>query len=406
MSNFYNPAISGSPVSSLWMTDVEKALGDGYPYLPYTYGIFKRSGVYYARNGEDGTIDSSNADFYTVYSDVIGALGSYEGTIHVGPGDFTTDTTIDDLPEGVHLRGASSWSTSIRVTTDIDIIQVVNNMTQISNIKLLCSYNGYTKSALLLDPAVALRGCVFKDMYISRSGGYGYDSATAIKVHSQTAGIERNTFRDIRINDGWEYGINVYAENAGMYCNGLLFDGILMDNIETGVKVSNDTVAATNKNSFNNIMIQCHATDTVNGVNMDDGNANVFRNVKIWDIAGGNDDILIGANSNDTYILGGSVDQNINDGGTNTHIRDVYGFVTENSGTATITNPATTEVVAHGLDVTPTVDDFTITLAENPTNAITALWVDTIGAANFTVNVEPAPGASNLDFGWHVRSKH
>lgn len=77
-------------------------------------------------------------------------------------------------------------------------------------------------------------------------------------------------------------------------------------------------------------------------------------------------------------------------------------FTTENSGTDTITNPATSQVVAHGLDVTPTVDDFTITLAENPTNALTAVWVDTIGAANFTVNCEPAPGASNLDFGWRV----
>lgn len=87
---------------------------------------------------------------------------------------------------------------------------------------------------------------------------------------------------------------------------------------------------------------------------------------------------------------------------TNLKIRDNEGFVTENSGTGTIGAAATSETVAHGLDVTPTVDDFTITLAENPTNAITALWIDTIGAANFNVNVEPAPGASELDFGWRV----
>lgn len=83
-------------------------------------------------------------------------------------------------------------------------------------------------------------------------------------------------------------------------------------------------------------------------------------------------------------------------------VRNNQYYITENSGTDTITNPATFQTVAHGLDVTPTVDDFTITLAENPTNAITALWVDTIGAANFNLNVEPAPGASDLDFGWKV----
>lgn len=74
----------------------------------------------------------------------------------------------------------------------------------------------------------------------------------------------------------------------------------------------------------------------------------------------------------------------------------------KNSGTATITNPATAETITHGLAVTPTVDQIYITLAENPTNALTAVWVDTITATQFNVNCEPAPGASNLDFGWRV----
>jgi len=82
--------------------------------------------------------------------------------------------------------------------------------------------------------------------------------------------------------------------------------------------------------------------------------------------------------------------------------RNNEGFITENSGSATITNPATSEVVAHGLDVTPSAEHFTIIGKENPTNDVGTIWVDTIGAANFTVNVEAAPGASNWDFGWKV----
>jgi hypothetical protein len=31
--------------------------------------------------------------------------------------------------------------------------------------------------------------------------------------------------------------------------------------------------------------------------------------------------------------------------------------------------------------------------------------VTTIGATQFTVNVENAPGTSNLDFGWNVRKQ-
>jgi hypothetical protein len=83
-------------------------------------------------------------------------------------------------------------------------------------------------------------------------------------------------------------------------------------------------------------------------------------------------------------------------------VRNNQGFVTENSGTGSIASGTTSDVIAHGLDVTPTVDDIVITLAENPTNTPGAIWVDTLGVTNFTVNCENDPGASNLDFGWRA----
>lgn len=79
------------------------------------------------------------------------------------------------------------------------------------------------------------------------------------------------------------------------------------------------------------------------------------------------------------------------------------GYVTENSGTGSITSGTTSDVIAHGCAYTPAAADITITLTENPTNTPGAIWVDTIGAANFTVNCENDPGASNLDFSWSVR---
>ena len=80
-------------------------------------------------------------------------------------------------------------------------------------------------------------------------------------------------------------------------------------------------------------------------------------------------------------------------------------LATERSGNSTIVNPATAVVVAHGLDVTPLAEHITITGAENPTVDVGTIWVDTIGAANFTVNVEVAPGASDWDFGWKASIK-
>lgn len=119
-----------------------------------------------------------------------------------------------------------------------------------------------------------------------------------------------------------------------------------------------------------------------------------------------NQAIEVTANSYDVHISGCWTDDTtpLVDGGATRLVVDAfYPFVGKNKGTDSIANSSTSKQVAHGLSVTPTVDDFTITLAENPTNTPGAIWVDSIGAANFTVNCENDPGVSNLDFGWCVR---
>ena len=91
-------------------------------------------------------------------------------------------------------------------------------------------------------------------------------------------------------------------------------------------------------------------------------------------------------------------------GTTTTKVRGNIGFVTKNSGTDTIPSagPPASVTVNHGLAVTPTVDQFTITANENPTNTPGLIWIDTITATQFNVNCENDPGASALDFGWYV----
>lgn len=76
-------------------------------------------------------------------------------------------------------------------------------------------------------------------------------------------------------------------------------------------------------------------------------------------------------------------------------------FKTENSGLATVLNGNVNVVVAHGLGFAPTT--VVISPKENPTNAVTFWWVDNIGAANFTINIDANPGVSNLDFDWLAR---
>lgn len=89
----------------------------------------------------------------------------------------------------------------------------------------------------------------------------------------------------------------------------------------------------------------------------------------------------------------------LNDGGAIVG-RGNTGYVTENSGTATVLNAATTVVVTHGLATTPT--RVQITPRENPTNPVTFWWVDTLTTTQFTIRVNADPGASGLDFDWRA----
>jgi hypothetical protein len=75
-------------------------------------------------------------------------------------------------------------------------------------------------------------------------------------------------------------------------------------------------------------------------------------------------------------------------------------YKTANSGTATIASGSTSIVVSHGLVTTPT--RIIVTPRENPTNAVSFWWVDTLTTTQFTINVNTDPGASNLDFDWRA----
>jgi len=78
------------------------------------------------------------------------------------------------------------------------------------------------------------------------------------------------------------------------------------------------------------------------------------------------------------------------------------GFITMSGGTGSITSGGTSDVITHGLDVTPEAWQIIVTLSENPTNTPGAIYVDTITSTQFTVHCENDPGASNLDFTWYV----
>lgn len=85
------------------------------------------------------------------------------------------------------------------------------------------------------------------------------------------------------------------------------------------------------------------------------------------------------------------------DGGTAV-ISGNIGYVTENSGTATLVNGQTSIVVNHGLDVTPAAGDIMVTPIKNWGN-MTEFWIDTYTATQFTIHADQKPG-EDVDFAW------
>lgn len=77
-------------------------------------------------------------------------------------------------------------------------------------------------------------------------------------------------------------------------------------------------------------------------------------------------------------------------------------FKTENNGTATVASGATSIVVNHGLNMTPTLNNISVT----PTNNLgssTKYWISNPTATQFTINVDVAPGAATAAFAWTAR---
>lgn len=84
-------------------------------------------------------------------------------------------------------------------------------------------------------------------------------------------------------------------------------------------------------------------------------------------------------------------------------VRNNSGFITENSGIATIVGGTTSIVVSHGLsNTTPTLKNISTTIGANPTNDPGNIWIDTITLTKFTIHCRNDPGISGLSLAWRA----
>lgn len=113
--------------------------------------------------------------------------------------------------------------------------------------------------------------------------------------------------------------------------------------------------------------------------------------------------VALGASSADCIITNNSMASSgpstkISNLGTNNRIRGNTGFPTKNFGQETITNPATTAVVNHGLSVTPSVAQIKLTL-NSASAGVTRFWVSGVTSTQFTINLDATP-TTTATIGW------
>ena len=107
---------------------------------------------------------------------------------------------------------------------------------------------------------------------------------------------------------------------------------------------------------------------------------------------------IVVASGSGVIVEGNRVSGSITDTPGTSIVRNNSGWVTENSGVATLANATTSIVVTHGLSVTPVAGDIMVTPIE-PWGAMTEFYIDTYTATQFTIHADQNP-AQDVDFAW------
>lgn len=293
------------------------------------------------------------------------------GSSTSGNGLYVADTYQGEI-NNVRATGCTNTSTSlgsgIHLYRSIDFI--------ITNpIAIGCKYAG-----LLLDTSSNANTVVGGWLYGNTEAGLrlinGANGNTCIGVI-----FESNTAGDgVRVNGstGSRY-ISCWFENnkRGFYSGTSAGHQVLRDCwFEKGSASKTHDVMFDNGTSYSSV-VGCRVTNSTG-------------NTGLVEIVAGAVDCSIIENHNIVTIT---------NAGTNTKIRNNFGYITENSGTAIVANGQTSIVVAHGLSVTPTADDIMVTPTNSMGNAA-KYYISTFTATEFTITVDADPGATTAIFAW------
>lgn len=421
-------------------------------FLPFVTAGWKPSGIAPSLGGAGGTVlvAASNAnakvkaqadyvcdgiDDQVEILAAVDALSSTGGRVVFSEGLFNISANILITQPNIVLSGAG-WSTVLRsVAADYIFLVLADNVT---GCNLTLDGNGIAGSGVtcVKSDFFSVYGCYVKNTlgngissrgsslgapcrYVSIQNNFldNCVSSIALDFENRFVVVSGNV-----INNGHGAlagGISVDALNGAFGTEYLVISGNHVDVDSIGIAVVNTHSCAITGN-----VVRCREGGPIGllvaGLSRSVVSANVLygpgSGVAV-DMANAQDVLTTGnrvygwgtgiyldANSRRDYIVGNhltSVATPITVAGPGHTIRNNKGFVTENSGTATIPNGATSVIVYHGLGIVPALRDIMVT----PTNSLgnaAKFWVSDPKDTQFTINVEADPGPTTATFAWQV----
>lgn len=399
------------------------------PNIPCSYLIFIDSNNNIdAKNCSTGRIDFTSNDASTTINKAINSTQKSQ-MIFISQGDYVINHTSIELQHGTNIWGVSSGQsvTNGKVGTHL---QLANN----ANINLM----EYTKNNLgyfihinnvYLDGNFAHNnkgnGTYFNanasDVEIENTyiDGFPQNCVVADNVfnyrfigstfeHAVKDGVFVKKGTDMIISSSKFLGNGQYGLEAGTTSNGVAglrvigdyfasnsLDGAVTFNSPSEIFEGNFFQEVSNTPSNNHLVLENACS-----------NSQIIGNNFIASGHTGKAIQITHASCNNAQIIDNSISGTyaqsplIVDSGTGTMIRHNTGFITEKSGTATVTNPSLTVVVNHGLSYTPNIADIHIEPQATWGNC-NNWWVSTITSTQFTINCNASPAVS-LAFSWSI----
>lgn len=423
MSNFYGDVKHGDALTPGWVQNVEDGLGSGKPAQGASYVIFKDGSEYEARNGTTGEIDYARESVSNCINAVIADSDTTTGaSILVKQGIHVPDSPIN-IDRPIHLMGEGMHNTRLVFADDVNdnMIDISGGASAfyfpiISDIHLRGNPTNQTQGHGI-NVAANTADAQIRNVFVDYFKENGIKVLTGWGARIDRCVIEYNGLHGIQIQ-GSQWSISrcfsAYNTRIGIYtpssitARGIVSNNELYLNGRSGVWIEDGNYCIVTGNSFRansygnaNTYSQLYleqdpdytmiTSNTFNG----DYDGTDYPKYGV-DINGGTHNIVM-VNSFVNHVTAP-----VRDNGSNNIIRHNDGYVTENSGTATVANGNTSVAVTHNLSYTPTLQDISVAPTNTMGNA-TKFYISDPTSTDFDIHVDADPGATTATFVWAVR---